>query len=84
MITIIENFPSQIKAIASRLSVCNEGLSPLYYDDFRHSDFVVDENSLGVTGIVDWEGAFTAPYELISFLSFLAAMPASFNLPEKY
>ena len=84
MITIIENFPSQIKAIASRLSVCNEGPFPLVHDDFSRSNIIVDKNSFEVMGIIDWEGAFTAPYELISFPSFLAAMPASFDLPEKY
>ncbi|CAG8275753.1 unnamed protein product [Penicillium olsonii] len=84
MIATIENFPSQIKAIASRLSVCNEGPFPLAHDDFLHSNIMVDEHSFDVTGIIDWEGAFTVPYELISFPDFLAVMPTSFDLPEKY
>ncbi|KAJ5804200.1 uncharacterized protein N7518_000503 [Penicillium psychrosexuale] len=45
---------------------------------------MVDENSFDITGIIDSEGAFTALYELISFPSFLAAIPASFDLPGKY
>lgn len=84
MNAIIENFPSQIKAIASRLSVCNEGPSPLAHDDFLHSNIMVDENSFDVTGIIDWEGAFTVPYELVAFPDFLTVMPISFDLPEKY
>ncbi|KAJ6036430.1 hypothetical protein N7540_000709 [Penicillium herquei] len=84
MITIIENFPSQIKAMASRLSLCNEGPFPLDHDDFLHSNIMVDEKSFDVTGIIDWEGACTIPWELIAFREFLSAMPASFDLPDKY
>lgn len=83
MIAIIENFPLQIKAMASRLSSCNEGPFPLDHDDFFHSNIMVDE-SFDVTGIIDWEGACTVPYELIAFPDFLTAMPVSFDLPQKY
>lgn len=84
MVMIINNFPSQIKAIASRLSLCNEGPFPLVHNDFLHSNIMVDENSFDVTGIIDWEGACTVPYELVSFPDFLTAMPVSFDLPQKY
>ena len=84
MVAIIENFPSQIKAIASRLSLCDKGPFPLDHDDFLHSNIIVDENTFDVTGIIDWEGACTVPYELIAFPDFLTAMPVSFDLPQKY
>jgi hypothetical protein len=84
MVAIIENFPSQIKAIASRLSLRNEGPFPLVHNDFLHSNIMVDENSFDVTGIIDWEGACTVPCELIAFPDFLTTMPASFDLPQKY
>jgi hypothetical protein len=84
MLTIIESFPSQIKAIASRISLCDEGPFPLTHDDFLHSNIMVDENSFDVTGIIDWEGACTVPYELIAFPDFLTAMPVPFDLPQKY
>jgi hypothetical protein len=84
MIAIIDNFPSQIKAMASQLSLCNEGPFPLDHDDFLHSNIMVDENSFDVTGVIDWEGACTVPWELIAFPDFLAAMPVSFDLPENY
>lgn len=51
MVEIIENFPSQIKALASRLSLCNEGPFPLAHDDFLHSNILVDEDNFDVTGI---------------------------------
>ncbi|KAJ6114301.1 hypothetical protein N7486_000079 [Penicillium sp. IBT 16267x] len=84
MIAIIDSFPAQIKAMASRLSSCNEGPFPLDHDDFFHSNIMVDENSFDVTGIIDWEGACTVPWELIAFPDFLAAMPVSFDLPQNY
>ena len=45
---------------------------------------MVNENSFNITGIIDWEGACTVPWELIAFPEFLQAMPASFDLPQKY
>lgn len=84
MVAIIKNFPVQIKAIASRLSLCDEGPFPLAHDDFLHSNIMVDERNFDVTGIIDWEGACTVPYELIAFPEFLTAMPVSFDLPQKY
>lgn len=83
MISIINKFPSQIKAIANRLSISNNGPFPLCHDDFLHSNIMVDEN-FNVTGIIDWEGACTVPWELVAFPEFLQAMPASFDLPENY
>ena len=80
MIAIINEFPSQIKAMASRLSARNNGPFPLCHDDFLHSNIMVDENSFDITGIIDWEGACTVPWELIAFPEFLQAMPASFDL----
>ncbi|GAB1311856.1 hypothetical protein MFIFM68171_02066 [Madurella fahalii] len=84
MIAIINRFPSQIKAMTSRLSVNNNGPFPLCHDDFLHNNIMVDENSFHVTGIIDWEGACTVPWELVAFPEFLQAMPASFDLPQKY
>lgn len=59
MIAIIDNFPVQIKAMASWISLCDEGPFPLDHDDFLHSNIMVDENSFNVTGLIDWEGACT-------------------------
>lgn len=84
MISIINKFPSQIKAMASRLSASNNGPFPLCHDDFLHSNIMVDETSFDVTGIIDWEGACTVPWELIAFPEFLQVIPVSFDLPEKY
>ncbi|KAL5341783.1 hypothetical protein BJX70DRAFT_26420 [Aspergillus crustosus] len=84
MVEIIENFPSQIKAMASRLSLCDKGPFPLAHADFLHSNIIVDEDNFNVTGVIDWEGACTVPCELIAFPDFLRAMPVPFDLPRNY
>lgn len=84
MLAIIDNFPSQIKLMASRLSLCDKGPFPLSHEDFLHSNIMVDENTFDVTGIIDWEGACTVPIEFLTFPDFLTAMPMSFDLPGKY
>jgi hypothetical protein len=70
--------------MASRLFASNNRPFPLYYGDFLYSNIIVDENRSNITGIVDWEGACTVPWELIAFPEFLQAMPAPFDLPQKY
>ncbi|KAK4140282.1 uncharacterized protein C8A04DRAFT_40069 [Dichotomopilus funicola] len=84
MISIINQFPSQVKAMSSRLSASNNGPFPLCHDDFLHSNIMVDENNFNVTGIIDWEGACTVPWELVAFPEFLQAMPVSFDLLQNY
>lgn len=53
MISIIEKFPLQIKAMVSCFSEHNEGPFPLNHDDFLHSNIMVNENTFDVTGIID-------------------------------
>ncbi|KAF7541418.1 hypothetical protein G7054_g590 [Neopestalotiopsis clavispora] len=84
MLQIIDDFPRQIKGMAKQLPLCNEGPFPLCHDDFLHSNIIVDETSFNVTGIIDWEGACTAPWGLVAYPQFLAVMPRSFDLPEHY
>ncbi|KAF6812818.1 hypothetical protein CSOJ01_04974 [Colletotrichum sojae] len=64
MIRMIDEFPSQIRDMAAQLPIPNEGLFPLCHDDFLHNNIMVDEASFEVTGVIDWEGAWTAPWGL--------------------
>lgn len=84
VIKITDEFPSQIKSMAKLLPFRNEGPFPLCHDDFLHSNIMVDEASFNVTGIIDWEGACTVPWGLISYPEFLQVMPRSFDLPQHY
>lgn len=84
MLAVLEQFPRRIKAIANQLSVHhNEGPFPLCHDNLLHSDILVDEDTFSVTGIIDWEGACTVPWELVAFPEFLEAVPVAFDLLEK-
>lgn len=75
MISIINKFPSQIKAMANRLSTSNNRPFPLCHDDFLHSNIMVDEN-FNVTGIIDWEGACTVcPGSWLPFPNFFRPCP---------
>lgn len=70
--------------MAGRLSAHDGEPFPLCHDDFLHSNIMIDEESGAVTGIIDWEGACTVPWELVAFPECLEAMPRSFDLPEHY
>jgi hypothetical protein len=52
MVEIIENFPSQIKAIASRLSLCNEGPFLPVHNDFLHGNIILDENDFDIREVL--------------------------------
>jgi hypothetical protein len=84
MIQIVGDFPQQIKGMAKQLPLCNNGPFPLYHVDFLHSNIMVDEASFNVTGIIDWEGACTVPWGLVTYPDFLQVMPRSFDLPQHY
>jgi phosphotransferase family enzyme len=84
IINIVNEVPSQIKAIAGQFPFRNEGPFPLCHNDFFHSNIMVDETNLNVTGIIDWEGACTVPWAPIAYPDFYQALPRSFDLPEKY
>ncbi|KAH8196701.1 hypothetical protein TruAng_009130 [Truncatella angustata] len=79
----INQFPSQVKAMASYLSRHGRGPFPLCHADFLHSNMVVNEY-FEVIAIIDWEGACTLPWELVSFPAFLNVVPIHFGSPESY
>ncbi|KFY68165.1 hypothetical protein V498_10727 [Pseudogymnoascus sp. VKM F-4517 (FW-2822)] len=74
VLSSITKFPNRIKALASRLSSCDNGPFPLWHPDFLHSNIIVDE-SYSVLGVIDWEGACTLPWELLEFPLFLETVP---------
>ncbi|KAJ5985620.1 hypothetical protein N7522_012816 [Penicillium canescens] len=76
---MIENFPSQIEAISSRLSLCNEGPILLDHGNFLHSNIMMNENSY-LTGIIEWEAHVRLP----GGSSRSPTIPVSFDLPQKY
>ncbi|KAI5266821.1 hypothetical protein E4T47_08163 [Aureobasidium subglaciale] len=45
----------------------NFGPFKLVCDDFRFGNVLVDETSLQVTGVIDWEWTYTAPYQSLFY-----------------
>lgn len=83
IISSIASFPGEIKSLSKTLSSSNNGPFPLFHPDFLHSNIVVDDE-YNLLSIIDWEGACTLPWELISFPEFLSAVPASMDVPSYY
>lgn len=83
ILSSIANFPSQVNALANRLSSYDCGPFPLMHTDLFHSNIVVD-HGYKILGIIDWEGAFTAPWELVMFPLFLRTIPRPMDLPSNY
>jgi len=83
MITSITEFPCKLRAVANRLSSCNNGPFPVSHRDFFHSNIVVDHR-YRILGIIDWEGACTVPWELMEFPLFLETVPSSMDASWNY
>ncbi|KAK8859544.1 protein kinase-like protein [Apiospora arundinis] len=79
----IHEFPSQIKAMSSRLSQTDRGPFPLCHGDFLHSNMIVNED-FELAAVIDWESASTYPLELVEFPSFLKVMPVQFGSSGDY
>ncbi|OAQ67617.1 protein kinase-like protein [Pochonia chlamydosporia 170] len=79
----IREFPSQILALASRLSEQDHGPFPLCHGDFIHSNMIVNDH-FDVTAIIDWEGSRTLPLELVAFPGFLNILSAQFGSSDRY
>ena len=56
---------------------------PLCHVDLMHSNITVDSD-YNVLGFIDWDGACTLPWELVTFPLFLRACPPAFESPDQY
>lgn len=83
ILSSIEVFPRQVKSLAKSLSSSNGGPFPLYHPDFLHSNIIVDDD-YNVLSIIDWEGAWTVPWELVDFPQFLCIVPPPMDSPSNY
>lgn len=84
IIPSVKSFPQAIHDAASKLSVHNNEPFPLCHGDFGHNNTVVDDN-YGILGVIDWEFAFAAPWEIFSaFPLGLTATPLKMDLPSLY
>lgn len=78
------SFPESISAIADKLSICDQGPFPLFHGDFGHNNVIVDDD-YNVLGLIDWDFAFAAPWELSgNFPLTLQIIPPAMDVPWNY
>ena len=70
----ILSFPLRVKELAATIPTRNHGPFPLVHNDFGHNNILVDDN-WKVLGIIDWEHAWSAPWEVVDFPVLLRLMP---------
>ncbi|OTA87036.1 hypothetical protein M434DRAFT_375989 [Hypoxylon sp. CO27-5] len=76
--------PSRLANLAtSGKCFTRAGPFPIRHPDLFHHNVVVTE-SFNVLGVIDWEGAYTVPWELIDFPCFLSTVPRLLNPPDQY
>lgn len=71
----IINFPLRVKELAGTMPIRNHGPFPLVHNDFGHNNMVVDDD-WNVIGVIDWEHAWSAPWEVVDFPLGLRIAPA--------
>ncbi|RDW67451.1 uncharacterized protein DSM5745_09317 [Aspergillus mulundensis] len=78
------SFLTLIHKAADRLSLNNNGPFPLCHGDFGHNNMVFDDSYRSL-GVIDWEAAFAAPYEISGeFPLSLSVVPPAIDVPWDY
>ncbi|OCL11280.1 hypothetical protein AOQ84DRAFT_229648 [Glonium stellatum] len=84
LVPSIESFPTKLAMMASRLSKFDKGLFPLIHGDFGHNNVVVNDD-YQIIGVIDWEKAFAAPWEIAGdFPLTLSTIPPAMDAPWNY
>jgi Phosphotransferase enzyme family len=78
-----KEFPPKVRRLAQQLSACDNGPFPLCHGDFGHNNIVVDDQ-YQVLGVIDWEDAYTTPWETIEYPLILCVTPRSIDLPSNW
>ncbi|KAJ0159311.1 hypothetical protein CTA2_9940 [Colletotrichum tanaceti] len=80
----IRTFPARLARLASSGKYfTQEGPFPVRHADLFHSNIIVTTD-YHVLGVIDWEGSYTMPWELVDTPRFLSIVPRLLNPPEKY
>jgi hypothetical protein len=53
------------------------------HPDWLHSNIVVG-HKYNILGVIDWDGAYTVPWELVEFSLFLETVPVPMDAPWNY
>lgn len=83
LVSSIQDFPVQLRALAKQGKFSEEGPFPLYHTDLMHSNIIIDKD-YKILAMIDWENAHTVPWEIIEFPLFLSTVPPPMDAPWKY
>jgi len=84
IIPSVDGFKAAIQGLAESFSIANNGPFPLCHGDFGHNNIVVNDQ-YQVLGVIDWETAFAAPWEVFAeFPLTLSMTPAKMDAPWNY
>ena len=76
-------FPQRVSELAGKIAIRDHGPFPLIHPDFFHSNIIVDD-SWKVLGVIDWEYAQSAPWEIVEFPLTLSVCPRLIDAPWNY
>lgn len=77
----IESFPSSLSDLA-KSAAFRDGPFPLCHTDLGSSNIIVD-SQFNILSVIDWEGAFAAPWEAVAFAKDLSIIPPSMEVPPR-
>lgn len=81
VLSSIDSFPSRVAELATSMYF-REGPFPLYHTDFYSSNIIVD-SEYNILSVIDWEGAYAAPWELVEFAKDLSIIPPAMDIPSQ-
>lgn len=73
----IREFLSRLKGVAQRVDFRN-GPFPLFHTDFYKSNLIINRHH-EILSVIDWENAFTVPWEIVEFAKDLSIVPPAMD-----
>jgi hypothetical protein len=73
IIKSINDFPSKLLEFANQFSF-QSGPFPIFHPDLKISNILVD-SEYRIQGVIDWEDAIVAPWEVVEFIKDLTIVP---------
>lgn len=74
----INSVPSRLAGLAKSIEF-RKGPFPLYHTDLYSSNIIVD-SQYNVLSIIDWDGAYAAPWELVEVAKDLSVIPLAMDI----
>jgi hypothetical protein len=83
LLSSIRRFPGRLQLLAGVLSAHDKGPFPIYHPDLMQHNVIVDDD-FDVLGVIDWQGTYTVPWELVQPPLFFRGVPQAMDAPWNY